>query len=1124
MPPKNKTEKQSNKADISQDDLQELYDTLSKQNKLISQQTKDNDFKPTIIPLQANRSPIMQTALAGTMSYDNSAPMWVAPSYSQIKDLSIQKDTEGKIQKSNWDKTREKFYDAIPDVGDPTYARARMLMNEAIDKHDKALKDGLWSDNASLVSNFAKDLYEKKGGKQLMARQQAQEEQRKTVEDQIANYDAKEGVKGIRPDKINYYLTGKNDPYKFDNEGNVIGGGNLVYPDIYEERNLIKEEDDLVKGIIADSRENLDKDGNKVYTIPTGLTGKYAIPGIENVTEDRIHELVKAHLLNTGGNEYLQREGEIKQFNSPLDVDSAKNLLAQYSKEVEDKDNIFTKLLALPDSELQTQLNNGLGAKLQEQELKHSLFSGMTAKYAYEKQTLKEIEEIAEIEAVKAQYKKASEEKEMPNEAISTSIMTFQTIDTVQELDPTSPLAIEKKKTSLLEQLDGNVNKNIKGLKSTLQEIMKQPNYQNLPDYKKTIGAIKRVDNTLKTLTDQSNTTAKWYGDRMKEETKVGLYSLYDDYAGQAEFKNGKEPLSRTDFINTMAAAIAAESDNDSNTKAIDILKRNGIDSLISYVGNKNFKKIQNSNLQSYPNVVTNSKTSKQITIGSTGPGSVTYQTTDYNNGNLLEVITRTANNVKRKLKDSKTNPLYVNSKVSYLDDIDGATAAKSPAGTAFNTLNNTTSSFIANNLEGAVIYDPLREKPVTVASFFKERYGLNPEMVAQVFDLDKFKLHVTTSQNYMNTVDASMIFAGTFLLKDGVTKENNSKAFEVQQKLRKDLGANRAVNLRLTLGDNQKSKEAEYTNVLKDLYNERRFTASSEENKRKLALLYGNAIGISSATDDLNIYNLSGNVKDKNNYRDITLSGNQLRIVARNSPFAKSKLDKDFMVKQKFGNEFKTFAVDDKTGQLGYYTDTQLENNKDLTIYTFDTDMDLKAYFSGGLLDSQINFNKGGGGNSAGFVKPEPIDYNKLKNHNLINNEAKVQAIINKFSNNSPFSAKDFIEVSKSTGVPIELLLAQGIQESNLGTKGMAVRTKNIGNVGNNGNTGKTTHHNNWIDGLYRQANLLKTDYIANSYEDIDRLLNTNFLRPKKGGRYAEENNYAHAISKRLNEISESL
>ena len=1121
MSTKDKTEKQSNKADISQDELQELYDTLSKQNKLISQQTKDNDFKPTVIPLQANRSPIMQTALAGTMSYDTSAPMWVAPSYAQLKDLSIQKDTEGKVQKSNWDKTRAKFYDAIPDVGDPTYARARMLMNEAIDKHDIALKEGLWSENANLISDFSKDLYEKKGGKQLMAMQQAQEERRKEVEEAVDKY--KDGVDGIRADKINFYLTGNYTPYEFDKEGNVIGGGKLIYPEIYKERDLLKEEDELVKGIIANSRENLDKDGNKVYTIPTGLTGKYAIPGIENVTEDRIHEIVKAHLLNTGGNEYLQREGEIKQFNSPLDVDSAKNLLAQYSKEVEDKDNIFTKLLALSDSELQSQLNNGLGAKLYEQELKHSLFSGMTAKYAYEKQTLKEIEEIAEIEAVKARYKEASKESTTP-EQISTSIMTFQTIDTVQELDPTSPLAIEKKKTSLLEQLDGNVNKNIIGLKTKLQEIMKQDGYQNLDAYKKIIGEIKRVDNTLKTLTDQSNTTAKWYGDRMKEETKVGLYSLYDDYAGQAEFKNGKEPLSRTDFINTIAAAIAAESDDDPNTKAIDILKRNGIGSLISYVGNKNFKKIQNSNLQSYPNVVTNSKTSQQITIGSTGPGSVTYQTTDYNNGNLLEVITRTANNVKRKLKDSKTNPLYVNAKVSYLDDIDGATAAKSPAGTAFNNLNNTTSAFIANNLEGAVIYDPLSAKPVTVASFFKEKYNLKPEMIAQVFDLDKFKLHLTTSQNYMNTTDASMIFAGVFPLKEGVTKDNNPDAYKVQQKLREELGANNVVNLRLTLGDNQKSKEAEYTNVLKDLYGERRFTASSEENKRKLALLYGNAIGISAATDDLNIYNLSGNVKDKNNYRDITLAGNQLRIVARNSPFAKSKLDKDFIVKQKFGNEYKTFAVDDKTGALGYYTDAQLENNKDLTIYTFDTDMDLKAYFSGGLLDSQINFNKGGGGNSAGFVKPEPVNYNKLKSHNLINNEAKVQAIINKFSNNSPFSAKDFIEVSKNTGVPIELLLAQGIQESNLGTKGMAVRTKNIGNVGNNGNTGKTTYHNNWIDGLYKQANLLKTDYIANSYEDIDRLLNTNFLRPKKGGRYAEENNYAHAISKRLNEISESL
>lgn len=1118
------TDKTKNKADISQDDLQELYDTLAKQNKILAQQTKDNDFKPTIIPLQGNRSPVMQTALAGTMTYDSSSPMWVAPSYSQLKDLSIKAATDASVQRSSWEKTKSKFYNSIPNVNDESYLRARELMNTAIDNHDKALKEGLWNENANLVSEFAKDLYEKKGGKQLLQRQQTQEERRGEIEEALKNYKPESGTGGIRADKINFYLTGKDNPFQFDTEGNVIGGGNLVYPDIYEERNYSKEIDDMVKGIMANSNEGLDKEGKTVYTLPTGITGKYVIPGIEGVTADRVREIATSYLLNNGGNEYLQREGEIKQFNSPLTTDDAKTLLSQYSKEVGKENNIFDKLNRLSDTDLQDKLNSGLGAMLQTEELKHSLLSGASAKYAYEKQTLQQIEDAVAIAEAKSVFEKKKEDEGITGEQISTSIMTFQNIDTVQELDPTSPLAVEKRKESLVERLDGNVNKNIIGLKSKLQEIMKQPNYQNLHEYKETIGEIKRIDNTLKTLNDHSISTVKWYGDRMKEETKVGLYSLYDDYAGQPEFKNGKEPLSRTDFVNVIAAAIAAESDEDSNTKAIDILKRNGISSLISYVDNKNFKKIQNSTLRDYPNVVTNSKTSKQITIGSTGPGSVTYQTTDYNNGNLLEVITRTADNVKRKIKDSNTNFLNVKHKVSYLDDIDGATAAKSPAGTAFNNLNNTTSTFIANNLEGAVIYDPLSAKPVTVASFFKENYNLDAKMIGQVFDLSKFKLHLTTEQNYMNTTNASMIFAGVFPLKEGVTKDNNPDAYKVQQKLRNDLGANNVVNLRLTLGDNQKSKEAEYTTTLKDLYNERRFTASSEENKRKLALLYGNAIGISAATDDLNIYNLSGNVKDKNNYRDITLSGNQLRIVARNSPFAKSKLDKDFMVKQKFGNEFKTFAVDDKTGELGYYTDTQLENNKNLTIYTFDTDMDLKAYFSGGLLDSQINFNKGGGGNSAGFVKPEPVNYNKLKNHNLINNEAKVQAIINKFSTNSPFSAKDFIEVSKNTGVPIELLLAQGIQESNLGTKGMAVRTKNIGNVGNNGNTGKTTHHNNWIDGLYKQANLLKTDYIANSYEDIDRLLNTNFLRPKKGGRYAEENNYAYAISKRLNEISDSL
>lgn len=144
------------------------------------------------------------------------------------------------------------------------------------------------------------------------------------------------------------------------------------------------------------------------------------------------------------------------------------------------------------------------------------------------------------------------------------------------------------------------------------------------------------------------------------------------------------------------------------------------------------------------------------------------------------------------------------------------------------------------------------------------------------------------------------------------------------------------------------------------------------------------------------------------------------------------------------------------------------------------------------------------------------------LQQGGLVNDPNKIQSIINKYGNGkSPFKASDYVEASKTTGVPVELLLAQGILESNLGTKGMAVRTHNVGNVGNNGNTGKTTNHGDWKNGLMNMAKLLKNDYKAQSMNDVQRLISNNFLRPTKGGRYAEESNYGQQVAKIINNIS---
>jgi len=123
-------------------------------------------------------------------------------------------------------------------------------------------------------------------------------------------------------------------------------------------------------------------------------------------------------------------------------------------------------------------------------------------------------------------------------------------------------------------------------------------------------------------------------------------------------------------------------------------------------------------------------------------------------------------------------------------------------------------------------------------------------------------------------------------------------------------------------------------------------------------------------------------------------------------------------------------------------------------------------------------------------------------------NDPASVQKIIDKYSGGkAPLKAEDFIEVSKKYGVPLDLMLAQAIQESSIGTKGMATRSHNIFNVRNNGNTGRLTDQGSWKQGLENYAKLIRDEYTTDGKTvDVGTLLSTDFKRPKKGGFYAEE------------------
>lgn len=157
------------------------------------------------------------------------------------------------------------------------------------------------------------------------------------------------------------------------------------------------------------------------------------------------------------------------------------------------------------------------------------------------------------------------------------------------------------------------------------------------------------------------------------------------------------------------------------------------------------------------------------------------------------------------------------------------------------------------------------------------------------------------------------------------------------------------------------------------------------------------------------------------------------------------------------------------------------------------------------------------------GGTMPKKADYVKGVDGLTLGPEdpASVQKIIDKYSGGkAPLKAEDFIEVSQKYGVPLDLMLAQAIVESNIGTKGRAVKTNNIFNVGNT-DDGSNEYQKDWKAGLERYAKLIKDEYATDPNNITTQgILNNDFVRPKRGGRYATAK-YTPQVTKILNEIN---
>ena len=102
-----------------------------------------------------------------------------------------------------------------------------------------------------------------------------------------------------------------------------------------------------------------------------------------------------------------------------------------------------------------------------------------------------------------------------------------------------------------------------------------------------------------------------------------------------------------------------------------------------------------------------------------------------------------------------------------------------------------------------------------------------------------------------------------------------------------------------------------------------------------------------------------------------------------------------------------------------------------------------------------------------------------------VISDEKSAQDAIDNLSPNSPITGAMVMSASEEYGVDPSLMIALMQQDSNLGTQGLAVKTKNAGNVGNT-DSGATVTYDNWGQGVNAVAKWLSNHKSQNNPVDF--------------------------------------
>mgnify|MGYP006921318437 CR=1 FL=1 len=298
--------------------------------------------------------------------------------------------------------------------------------------------------------------------------------------------------------------------------------------------------------------------------------------------------------------------------------------------------------------------------------------------------------------------------------------------------------------------------------------------------------------------------------------------------------------------------------------------------------------------------------------------------------------------------------------------------------------------------------------------------------------------------------------------------------------------------------------------------------------------------IGLSSASRD---YETASNIAN----RLIDANTNKLKADIESRQFVLQQLGTKLATEKSQAFQLQIKQIDREDTLYKDAIKTATDGAKDGTIDGSTAFQAVQDLTSGKISLSDYYSRLGITGNNAGNVNGYDITtYATDPKH-----EVKVQAIydtmgnvddeetatstIKRLSPSSPITGDMVMESARKYGVDPKLMIAIMQQDSNLGTQGLAVKTKNAGNVGND-DAGNTQEFETWDEGVdavakwlsdhkskgvYKGEFLSTLETVAFATNEPDKTKRTNLQNMKKD---ISNGDYASAYKKIENTVSKVL